>query len=77
MQCPRKLKCKTGLTFYNKDGKQFICSGKPLKPKKCKQDIVKLCIKGTFSKLDIEMKPSEALLVASCLLARLSEEVGP
>lgn len=56
--CPKKKDCKIQHIEVADNG-DFICVGKRNRPKKYKFDKIGLCLKGKFSRLDIEMTKSE------------------
>lgn len=70
-KCPKNNKCIPNLQKFAK--KDYICCGFNKSPKKYRHDVVKLCLKGKYvSDFSIEMTPSEALDIASCLTSTLA-----
>jgi len=62
--------------------KNYICSGLSTRPSKYKLDCVWLCLKGKYSKTDLEMTRAEATAIVSALTGTLfgveilKEEIG-
>ena len=71
MRCPKKLECIPCLQrFASKD---YMCCGLNKKPKKYKNDVIKLCLKNKIiADFTLEMTPSEALDMASCITSTLA-----
>ena len=54
-------------------GKDYICCGFNKKPKKYRHDVIKLCLKGEYvGDFGIEMTPSEALDIISCVSSTIA-----
>lgn len=71
MKCKKNKKCHSKMQCCAKNG--YICCGLTAMPSKYKNDIIKLCLSTKQIKaLTIEMTPSEALYIASCLTTTLA-----
>jgi len=82
MKCPQHRKvCKPSICFMS-DKANYICSGISSKPSKYQKDCVWLCLKGKYSKTDLEMTRAEATAIVSALTGTLfgieilQEEIG-
>jgi len=73
MKCPKKLKhCKPSICF-RASKTNYICSGIAKYPNKSKDDVVWLCLRGKYSKTNLEMTVSEAWRIISTLTASLAD----
>jgi hypothetical protein len=74
MKCPLKNKyCKSQAIARAKNN-NFICSGINSKPY-IKKDIIKLCVKGRFCKMQAEMTRKEAIGIITTLSCVVYNEI--
>lgn len=70
-KCLKKNKYCIPSIYFITSRKNYICSGINHKPTKFTEDIIWLCLKGAFSKTELEMTRGEALGIISVLTASL------